>query len=104
MGSLELNPVLVYVLGVVAVTWLLRQLAADWLDRRGLSARAAVPVVARGAAALSVLLVVVSVVLSEPWTALAFGLGVVAVQAGALLLTRRLVEAERAGRLEEGAR
>ena len=90
------SPSLVYVLSVVAGTWVLRQAMSGWITRRGLTARQAVPIVAGAAATLGVVLVGVNVALGESWRPLLFNLFVVAVQAGALLLTLRLAEAAQA--------
>lgn len=103
MGALDFSPVLLYVLAVVGLTWFVRQAATDWFERRGLTARRAVPLVLRGVAVVVVALVVANVALRQPPAALAFNLFVVAAQAGALLLTVRLAEAERVGRIGDGA-
>lgn len=102
MGEFELSPVLVYALGVVGATYLLRQLAAAWIGRRGWGWQRALRPVGAGCGVVAAALLVLNLVLGEPWSAYLFSLFALFAQAGALLLTLRLAEHARA--LERMAR
>ena len=88
----EATPTLLYVLAVVALSWLLRQAAAGFIRRRGMRAREAAPLVVKALLPVGLALAAANVLLREPAAALLFNLLVVAVQAGAMLLTLRLAE------------